>query len=443
MKVLISFAGSGDPVSLGEQKEDATLTLARQENPEHILLYCSKKRRDNGEKTKALLSKEVSNTGRQMDCDVLLLSDSTYYETIMREIDYHWREFRQGKRKEKLVCMINLSSGTPQERTALLLLTHTGVFPQIRMMQVLDSWGSEKQEVREVHINVFRERTIIRKMALFLQSLDFNGACAEAGDLEDSTVHSMRREKASFYEEVFKGYLYWDLMKYHQAFTLLETMYRRYQCIPEFSLEMKWLQEQLSILEPLRAETSVETEDNLLDLYYNALRRFKKGQYTDTLARFWRLVEGYYYYLLRKAYGIEPNDVEASLNARNRDRVYEELHTRNHVNYWQAQRLLTETFAHGPFLDLMEKEVCIPQGTGPRTATETKKKVHTELRTLRVWRNESIVAHGMRPVKWEEAQSALIIGAAILDELIPQWREKEYPLSPTYLAGIAQGIKSM
>lgn len=165
----------------------------------------------------------------------------------------------------------------------------------------------------------------------------------------------------------------------------------------------------------LKNNTEKENEYNLIDLFINAKRQLIRSNYTDTLARFWRIYEGVLFYHFRKRYGVEPGDLWGS---KNQERVKDILNylypDTKKLSIANSVKILKEVFKDKTFIKLVGQAILAKRG-------QSHQKLRTVelLEELRSKRNESIAAHGMKPVMEDDAVNCIRVAEVLIKEFLP------------------------
>lgn len=190
------------------------------------------------------------------------------------------------------------------------------------------------------------------------------------------------------------------------------------------------LEAQAAFLSELKGQGELESTHNLVDLYFNMERAFKRGNYVDVLSRFWRLREGMMNFRLfsncclnRRALSAEfSEDVnkerehEENLNLLKRSEYYDRVDwNKDYLKNEDGLRSLSDILC-GLFKDQDLKRF--------------ENKFNNKFDDLRLVRNRTIVAHGMASVKQRDVEDCMTIGKEII-KLIPGGSElyKSYPFS--------------
>jgi len=160
------------------------------------------------------------------------------------------------------------------------------------------------------------------------------------------------------------------------------------------------------------------TEDLLADLYNNAVRRGKEGKYDDQVARLYRLVEMVAQYELAEHYGIR-NTSDVRLD---------DLQVTTEVRQWlEAKR---DPINKKIRLGLRDSYALLRQLGAP---LGTSFEQDTQLDSALQHRNQSILAHGVRPVRQERAQRLTEAVQALAVQVIPKFEQRAHELQFPWL----------
>ena len=150
-KILFSPVGGTDPISVYNYRDGSFLHICRHYKPDHIVLYMSRE-----------MMVHHATDNRYLYCLDRLAEAENWaytYEIIQRpeltkvhDFDYFYQDFRGiiaslfEKMDDTDELYINISSGTPQMKSGLLVMKTLGEFP-CRLIQV--ATPSEKRNVHE------------------------------------------------------------------------------------------------------------------------------------------------------------------------------------------------------------------------------------------------------------------------------------------------------
>lgn len=440
MKVLLSFVGEQDPISDNTAEEGSIVTLCRYLQPDVVYLYPSaagksikSETQSHANLTKDWLATEVSPT-IQVHIGPLLLPDPTDYAAILSKL-HRFLKTHKELLDEDYELHLNCSSGTPQMKSIWLIIANSGLLPGCKLWQVLNPKFSGDR-VKELRIEFLQEENILNRLQAFSRQFLFAHMAEEMGRLGNITLFAERKEKARFLQKLFWIYQNWDIIKYKEAYAGdgnrmgLRRLVDGFLPDPQDDVGQALkiiLAQQADILAKLQRNQQKETAGNLTDLYYNAHRCFLRGNYTDTLARFWRVYEGLLYYHLRKNYGIEPTNTHKSSHQANFDKMYSLLPSLPYDSFgvrW-AETVLKKVFQDKAYLQVTNAPL--------QTTKDSSTSLSVLLNDLRKSRNHSIVAHGMQPVDKDTAALALEAMQALFSGLLPAEPVADYPFQYSQL----------
>ena len=432
MKILLSFVGEQDPVSNITNEEGSIVTLCRQLCPEKVVLFPTaaasghSDTQGGAEGTAHWLATEISPAPEVVVLP-LDLPDPTDYAAILPQLHQRLKEIVALLRDEENVTCLNFSSGTPQMKSVWLLLANSGLFRNCRLWQVLNpKYVAEGEErVKELSLTFLEEEEIVGRLNIFAGQFLFRHMADDMGRLRNISLHVDRKERAGLLRQLFLAYQAWDLIQYSEAHKLLSEVLQTHSGVKQHPPLKNLISVQVEYLRKLKNAGNKETPENLCDLYQNAQRLYAKGSYTDALARFWRVFEGLLYYRLREKHGIEPTNPSNSRNKENYALV-EQLYPDtgrylSALGFNKSHTLLSEQFRDSEYCDFLQQSANYREG-------QQNRKVESVVRALRLGRNDSMAAHGMKPV----VQSEVLDAAKILERLcfhfIPSVAVDRHPL---------------
>lgn len=417
------------------------LTICNELQPDIVYLFPSCKEKNpenntegNAEKVKAILMEKRGDQPSLL-CNIwpMDIQDATDFEEISVEMEkkidavlqelgelagyeFHW----------------NCSSGTQQMAAVGYVFANSGKIPEITRWQCKDPERLRPGEERLREINTaFLDESVYRKrIEAGVERLAFLSVKENSDGLSEKAGSEKLRRIGTFLKHVFDAYTYMDVLRYQDAYVKLRDVERNSVFGDLMDIELKGLlKRQVETLKILQGGSIKETPQNLVDLYFNMHRCFERGNYADVLARFWRMGEGSLYYRLESEWGINPRDLNNSSNKnslailRQESRYQPTRHRKEFIGFEGGRKALLEVFKDKAYIEMWKsytKEQYYPS-----------KKVWDENRIISLInkRNDSIVAHGMRPVLKENAEDCLPIAEAMLLALVPdaEQRIREYP----------------
>ncbi|MGB9803130.1 hypothetical protein [Desulfofundulus sp.] len=422
LKMMFSFVGEQDPFSEKTGEEGSVVTLCRHLNPNVVYLFptaagygVKSETQTNADFTREWILKEVG-----VDIGVfikpLALNDPTDYSSILPRVRKEVGEVLTALAGQEVEIHLNCSSGTPQLKSTWIILANAGLFRNCHLWQVSNPLYADGKRVKEIEVTFLEEENIISRLNRYCREFLFQRMAEEAWRLQQISIYSYRRDKAALVQRIFLAYQSWDLIRYNDAYQRLNSVLSEIINTRDLRDLAALLERQVRVLKLLKANTERETYENLIDLYFSARRRFIRGDYTDTLARFWRIYEGTLYKQLREKYGIEPAELSRSTDTNNLEII--KKYASNHP--WELSPNIKKLGIHASeivlekiFKDKTYSRLIETVFTARRGSSFQKLKLGTLLDELRDRRNYSIVAHGMKPVSEEDAENSL----AVLEEV--------------------------
>jgi hypothetical protein len=318
-----------------------------------------------------------------------------------------------------------------------LVWANSAFIPKAVVLQVADpTFVAEDDRVRELDIDFIEEVNRKNRAARYIEQGLFKVAAEELDSLSRIAYSSARTDKACMLRDICMSWHCWDLISYKEAYDRLAKVYNKYSNSRDIADILAIIKEQVDYLNNLKMETSSENMYNMVDLFYNMKRRFKREDYTDTLARFWRLYEGSMYYALRIYYNIEPEKLYESHNKQNLLMIRNGLNVNERLNYSSAHKALKDIFHDKKLNNILQQTVLID-----RQDSQQRKSVQEALEDLRNFRNESIVAHGMKSVSRHYADAAIKVAPIVLKGFFRDDINailEEYPFEHIKMETIAQ-----
>jgi len=435
VKILISPVGLSDPVSERREGEGPALTLCRYLEPDIVFLLPTAERLDirdstygQAKKTKEELETILPNT--KIYIQALDVSDPTDFSQILRQLRIIIKSIReQAQSHLEREFFINVSSATPQIQAACLLAVSSGLL-DAKALQVADPRYVPKGErVREAPVTLLQETEQLDKVARLFHRYLFDACIEELKSLERLTSTRQRRDAAENWRFLCRAYAAMDRLDYENGYREMANLMERIRNTNEYHSVAALLAEQLSTLKELKDATKQENQLILTDIYHNAYRRFQQGNFADTLARIWRVIEGGMFYYLREKYGIEPTDLNkspciespesgSSLAANIITKLVAD--EKKYVSFESSSTMLEEDLCDRAFRDFLAEKV---------TLRKKEERIGGLMEGVRQRRNNSVIAHGVRPVEEETAEMGLGVAECFLHFLFPGLDLSRYPLS--------------
>jgi hypothetical protein len=435
MKILISPIGLSDPVSEKREGEGPALTLCRCLQPDIVFLLPTANRPDakdstyeRGKRTEELV--RIILPDAAVYIKPLDISDPSDFSQILPQmktvIDSILEQIQNEPEPE---FYINATSATPQIQASCLLAVNSGRLPA-KALQIADpKYAPEGKRMREVPVTLLQEDGQIDKVSRLFQRYLFDACIEELKSLERITFSRQRRDAAENWRFFCQAYAALDRLDYENSYEEMSDLMSRIGGTEEYRLLTPLLVEQFSTLRELREGTRRENELILTDIYHNAWRRFQQGNFADTLARIWRVIEGGMFYYLRENYGIEPNDLSQSPCIQSSDLssslatdTVRKLMTegKRYLSFESSRTTLQEALADKAFCDFLTEKVAL---------RKKEEQIGGLMEGMRQRRNNSVIAHGVNPVDEETAQTSLGIAEHFLHFLFPELNLSRYPFS--------------
>ena len=468
-KVLLSFVGRNDPYGQKKRSQNivpdndelrpqdkwgSILTICEHIQPDIVYLFPSCKEKNpekntegNAEKVKAILLEKQGDQPSLL-CNIwpMDVQDATDFEEISvemeKKIDGVLRELGEPARYE---FHWNCSSGTPQMKAVGYVFFNSGKIPGIKRWQCKDPQDLQpgEERLREINTAFLDESVYKKRIEAGIKRLAFLSVKENSDGLSKKAGSEKLCRIGTLLSQIFDAYTFMDVLRYQDAYDKLRDVEQNPTFDGLLNDELKKiLKDQVKALEVLKPQGNSiednikETPQNLVDLYFNMQRCFEQGNYADVLARFWRMGEGSLYYRLESEWGINPRDLNNSSNKnslailRQESRYQPTRHRKEFIGFEGGRKALLEVFKDKAYIEMWKsytKEQYYPS-----------KKVWDENRIISLInkRNDSIVAHGMRPVLKENAEDCLPIAEAMLLALVPdaEQRIREYPFKKELIA---------
>lgn len=415
MKILFSFVGKRDPLA-EDGTEGAIVAAFKALQPDWVYLFPTVKSptsksntEENAEETKEYILDLAKDAGKNVNVSIIPIQiiNPTDVQEIIEEMRKIIRKIVQEVSGEHVEYHMSISSGTPQMQMCWPLLVFSRII-QGKLYQVAaPQFAKEQDRVKEVNITYLEEESVLRQIQDLLSKYQFSTAVDRLSYLaEEVTQYGIRQKHAEILTMLVRGYMYWDMLRYEQAY---EQLAKVNTSIKRELIELEPIvNEQLNVLSSLREVYHVVTTDDqysnkldigliLVDLYHNMLRRYEEGNYADALARFWRIYEEGLFYVLRKM----------GVNHKNIEKSSKEDYKAVAMNYSSNGQTLTLSSAVKVLKDINSQYVKELDQVIVEVEGKKKQSLSNNLETLRKLRNNSITAHGLLPVTSEDAELAV------------------------------------
>ncbi len=251
--------------------------------------------------------------------------------------------------------------------------------------------------------------------------LIFNLRFATAVDLlrkiNLSLLSKEERDWAESLTLIAKGYREWDVFNHGDALRQLNKINWELADLSRFNPTA----ESRTLLQRLAEEKKSPSEDLLLDLYNNAVRRGIEGKYDDAVARLYRATECFAQFILQSVYQIDSSDVDIS-------RVPEAMRNRLQKNKGGRD----DKIRVGLYLDY-ELLAAFGHPAG-RCFLENK-----ALQGRLAERNTSILAHGVKPVSYSLHQKLRTGVVELFNLQIPDFETRAQAVQFPWLKSVTDG----
>jgi CRISPR-associated protein (TIGR02710 family) len=277
--------------------------------------------------------------------------------------------------------------------------------------------GSERRRVEMDPLRLFAVEEK-RRIALYFNSHQYSAAATALRELlptQPQPEHAILEALL----EITEAYTAWDRFDHRTAFQLLPPARTRLDerariaSVTEYASLLSTVKKNVAVLGQLRGKTKEFEQahpDLAADLVANAERRIKEGKYDDAVARLYRAIELLGQCSLQERLGVEAGAVPiAMLPAALREefaRRYADDRGLAKLGLMAVYRVLGE----------------LGEGAGIRFAN-----LFTEFQKIMEARNQSILAHGTRPVKESTARRLRDLVASFLPS---EARLSEFPQLP-------------
>ncbi|MGI6450493.1 MAG: hypothetical protein ACOX3R_09405 [Desulfitobacteriia bacterium] len=423
LKVMITAVGKRDPYAVDKDKnltEGSILGAVRELCPDIVFLLYTIEQPDKKTNSTEANSRETKAEINRLYPQIkvyerpLNLPDPTDHAQIIKQFKEEILFIKEKYANSNPHFIISVSSGTSQMQNSFLVLVNSNLI-KAELYQVIDPQFLKEGEprTRAIHTHFLEEENQINRARRYYKNYYFKVAADELLELALNTIFPERQKKAEIFLELLEGYYFWDLYQHKEA---LGKLTKAYESINKF-YNMKELAgilaAQISMLTKIIEIGPKEHYINLLDLYHNALRRKKGGQYADVISRYRRLHEGICYYLCREKLGVEPGrEVER-----------------------QPQWVKSYYKSYKPSARIQMKEIAelyLVKLNRPII----KDKLAADMRIYDIKRNDSINAHGMNPVYEEDANRAMKLLKELFKEAFADCDIDDYVFSKEKLAQV-------
>lgn len=419
LKILLSSVGNRDPLA-PDQTEGSIVTACRRIEPDILFLFPtaeqplqnSSSTEENANKTKEFLQQILPKT--KVYIRVLDIPDPTDYQQILKLMENEVLSVQEKFRNSLTEYHISISSGTPQMQACWLLLVNSGRIKAKAWQVLAPQWcQDDESRCRVIETGFIEEQNKINRAKEYFDLGIFKAAQDELELLALSTYMPDRATKAELFANLCAAYQDWDLYLHREAITKLEKLLKELRRFHGMNELVDILSEQLATLQEIVKANFEECQTNLLDLLHNAERRRKNGQYADCLARFSRIYEGCYYYLVKEY--LKDVDPRKKLELQP-EWVKQLVKNKGYLNVYDCHELM----------QYKEPDRAIPDG------------LFQDLNAFKNQRNNSIIAHGMEAIEKRDADQALKLTRKLFEHIFRKTDPDTYCFSLQSLARISE-----
>lgn len=456
-KVLISFVGNRDPYSPKNLEEGAVLSLIRRLKPDFVFLFPTSRAaaantkktnnhtEGNAEKIVEILSKCAEAPKSYilpLETDRPHIAEQCY-KAFKRKFD-EMRTITASETEGGIdACDLfyNNSSGTQQMTQAGRLYLSIFRIPA-EFWQVDDPEYLPEDSPDRIHLVPRSEEELVLMTSIDsnLDSYHFHTIMDSCRSLAERSIITERRTLAKALAGIFSAYEMLDMLDYKHAMKTLKEQQKIFKDrdsqiiadVPEENISeiLSLLDRQIEYLAKSEkaSNTIQENTYNLTDLFFNMIRALERGNYADVLARFWRFREGLMNYRLLFNHKINVRSLDDDFYAKKR---IEEVGL--------GQYIKDNTYGYNNSMNARSE---LLQILGDKEISSFNKNNRGTLEKLQTKRNQTLVAHGMLPVKREEAELCERLGK-LLVSLIPNGSNAydDYPFEKGCMKKLVELLK--
>jgi len=361
----------GTGVGLDKEKKvrnlaHGLLTSVEHYNPEMIVFFGSG---DSIETVESLKVQYYRNKGEELE---------NYKFVGLEDIDdFHECYTKIGeeiKKKEDYEIIIDYTSGTKTMTTSAAICA---MLYQKRLTLVAGKRGENgivipgTEAAREQNLFAAYDKYLFDMVKEAFNSYRF-------GEAMDYLTQIVALEEKEPYKKLVQAYDFWDKFEHEKAFQMLE------------GVKDERTDANKSFLG--RLTKGREKEDFILvDLMNNARRRMEEGKYDDAVARLYRIIELVAQYRLRAKYEIESGDVDVW-----------HLMTLGKLEKKTVEKYEMSRDEAGKIKLPLRKDFELLHNLGDEVGKKFLED--NSMKDMLAKRNNSILAHGLVPVKKEDAE---------------------------------------
>lgn len=382
-RILVMTVGTG----VGPDKEKKVRSLAhgllqsiKHYNPNQIVYFGS-------EESKVTMDMVETIANEMQVClplvkDRIILENIDDFDKCMKQMQDEIENLKKEMSNPEII--MDYTSGTKTMTAAIVVLS---ILYHLKLSLVggkrsLDSVVQSGTENIQTQ-NPYRayDKLLIGKLIESINTCRFNTARQYLIQLVDFPP-----EKKDYYEHIIGGYDAWDKFDHNRAFDELRKITKNQDPGGLFKANKEFLGKLLNIEDP-----TSKSEFYIADLVNNARRRVEEGKYDDAVARLYRTIELIEQYLLKRLYNIQTDKVDLNI-------LSEKGVPQEYINDLKAlqdeQGRIKIGLKRG--YEILEK---LGNGIGKKYMGDSR------LQDLLRKRNESILAHGTKPVTMADCEA--------------------------------------
>ncbi|MEI6127034.1 MAG: TIGR02710 family CRISPR-associated CARF protein [Pseudomonadota bacterium] len=273
-------------------------------NPDYTVMIASQKSESNALKIKDNF--QFTET----EYNILKVSTIEDIQQIFKEVNPVFRElFRAGYEPEEIV--VDYTSGTKAMTGGLVLSAVANSCGTFRYISG-DRQDGVVQNETEKFINIKPKGVFainqIQVALRLMEELRFDSALEIFKSINKALLDEYEIKLLDSVETLARAYDRWDMFDHLKFFSEYDKVKFQYQELHKFKINQPVHTKVLAIGKVLKDERT--SPDVLVDLYNNALRRFYEGKYDDALARLYRASEMLAQYILYRDFQIKTGDVD-------------------------------------------------------------------------------------------------------------------------------------
>lgn len=389
-KILMMTVGTG----VGLNKEEKIRNLAHgllhcinHYKPAQIIYFGSEESKETMQMVE-ILAKEQHICLPNLKKEVFLKNIDDFdscFGTIQGEIE----EFKRNKEKQ-FEIYIDYTSGTKTMTAAIVVLSilyhlKLSLVSGTRSDQNVVRSGTEKMQEQ----NPYRvyDKLLMEKLHESFNTYRFNTAREYLHQIVD-----LLPEKKAYYEHLIDAYDAWDKFDHLGAFDKLSKITKAEDPSGLLNNNKAFLGTMVNFI-----ETDTQTDSpNRINMYYiadllnNAGRRMEEGKYDDAVARLYRTMEFIEQHIFMTKYNLKSNDLEVIVL---RERKIPENYIGELEDLKDTNGKIKIGLKRG--YEILAK---LSEEIGSKYMNDNK------LQNLLTKRNDSILAHGIKPVKKEDCE---------------------------------------